>query len=119
MTTRTLRLPIKPSFWQEWLRDPPEFNGLQDDGDVSDAISDVINREFKSAEQPAAVVWYMTQGREQETRKTLAVEAAERWLDLCEIAAGETRDPRADQIVADMRATWADVEARFDWENAL
>ena len=119
MPAKTLRLPTSPAFWREWLRDPPEIHGLMEDDGVSDAISEVINREIKSAEQAAAVVWYMTQGLDQDTRQTLACQAAERWLDLCDIAAHELSDPRAEQIAARLRATWSEIEAQFDWENAV
>jgi hypothetical protein len=51
-TKHHLRLPKTPGFWRDWLGDDshPEFNSLQDDGDVTDTIGpariDEVKRRF-------------------------------------------------------------------------
>jgi hypothetical protein len=115
MRSRNPKLPTSPVFWREFLEEDPELHGGMDDDACSDTIGSIINMRLGSAEEAAAVVYFMTRGLDDERSVSLATSAAERWLELMDVAAADNGSAAATTITRRYRYDWNAARVNLRW----
>lgn len=110
---RHLKLPTSQAFWRAYVGESREINTFMEDDTIADLISEIINLDVGSAEGAAAVLWYMTEGSDVQRQRELAEQAAERWLDLVEIAVNENPTASAQTFLHVQRERWQQVVETF------